>query len=263
MERRGVTENFGGHGDATRLARRFPRGTIEVEPAEPKSDRSEIEHDRMLESEVAEIVHDLKNPLSAITLEAMLLEDKIARGDRSGGVHSIARINRNVAFLDRLVLDLLDVCALAAGHLYLYREPTDLRALLRGVSERLGYGRIALDANDPLTLMIDPLRVERVVANLIDNALKYTPSASDIVLRLTALAEGARVSVIDNGPGIAPSELAYVFHRYRRGAPARTTSGCGLGLYVCKRIVEAHGGQIGVESSVGGGTHFFFDLPAT
>jgi signal transduction histidine kinase len=206
---------------------------------------------------------DVRRPARAITLEAVLLEDKLARGDRTGGIHSIARINRNVAFLDRLVLDLLDVCALAAGRFHLYREPTELRALLGAVSQRLAYGRIALEPGDPVTLTIDPLRVERVVANLIDNALKYTPPSSDIVVQLTGREGGARVSVIDNGPGIAASELAYVFDRYRRAAPTRLKSGCGLGLYVCKRIVEAHGGQIGVESNVGVGSRFFFDLPAT
>ena len=86
-------------------ATRFARGTLEVEVPIIKRavDRTEIDEQRLLEAEVAEIVHDLKNPLSAITLEAVLLEDKLSRGDRTNGLHSIARINHNVAFLDRLV----------------------------------------------------------------------------------------------------------------------------------------------------------------
>jgi len=226
-------------------------------------DRTEVDEQRLLEAEVAEIVHDLKNPLSAITLEAVLLEDKLARGDRTNGLNSIARINHNVAFLDRLVLDLLDVCSFATGHFQLYREPTDLRALLDAVCERSGQGRVVLDSAHPVKLMIDPLRIERVVSNLVDNALKYTPGSSGIVVRLTGYGGGACVSVIDSGPGLAPSELACIFERYRRAGTAGARPGSGLGLYVCKRIVEAHGGQIGVESIVGAGSRFYFELPAS
>ncbi|HEY5928205.1 MAG TPA: HAMP domain-containing sensor histidine kinase [Kofleriaceae bacterium] len=256
------------------MLRRFAHGTLEVEvpivnansdrvSVDANSDRVNVDSERLLETEVAEIVHDLKNPLSAITLEAVLLEDKLARGDRTSGSRSIARINHNVAFLDRLVLDLLDVCALATGHFQLYREPTDLRTLLADVCRRLSPERAVLDASASVTLAVDPLRIERVVANLIDNALKYSSPAASIVVRLTGYGGGACVSVIDTGPGIAASELTYIFDRYRRAASAGRKSGCGLGLYVCKRIVEAHGGQIGVESIKGAGSRFFFELPAS
>lgn len=239
--------------------RRFARGTRELKRIETTC--VAVEAERMLENEVAEIVHDLKNPLYAITLEAALLEDKLQRGDRATGLHSLRRIERNVAFLDRLVLDLLDVCALATGHFQLSREPTDLRALVAGVCHRVTGERVVLDASRPVRAMVDPLRVERVIANLIDNALKYTPASSGIVVRLTECSKRARVSVVDTGPGIAASELAYVFDRYRRAATSGRKSGYGLGLYVCKRIVEAHGGRICVESIQGVGSHFFFELP--
>ncbi len=247
---------------------RFPRGTQELElPVSATANPMPAEQEHLLEEDVAEIVHDLKSPLSAITLEAVLLEDKLLRGDRASGLNSISRINHNVAFLDRLVLDLLDVCSLATGHFQLYREPTELRTLLEQCIDRLVSNadrpRIELDATQSCTMQIDALRIERVVANLLDNALKYTPATSGIVVRLTTYRGGACVSVIDAGPGIAASELSHIFDRYRRGGTSRGRSGCGLGLYVCKKIVEAHGGQIGVESIRGVGSRFFFELPAS
>jgi signal transduction histidine kinase len=247
--------------DTEPMPRRFARGTLELERVEPGPTVVEVE--RMLEAEVAEIVHDLKNPLSSITLEAVMLEDKLVRGDRTGGMRSIARIKDNVAYLDRLTLDLLDVCALATGHFQLYREVTDLRALLADVCRRATPGRVKLDASQSMRVMMDPLRIERVIANLIDNALKYAPGSASIAVRLTGHGGRARVSVIDTGPGIAASELEHIFERYRRATSAGRKSGQGLGLYVCKRIIEAHGGQIGAESSKGVGSHFFFELPAS
>lgn len=221
---------------------------------------------RLLEHDVAEIVHDLKSPLFAITMETVLLDDKLMRGDHRGGRRSLDRINSNVLYLDRLVHDLLDVCALATGNLELVRETTDLRALIEEVLDRVvperHRERVLIDAAEPIKLTIDPLRVERVIANLVDNAIKYAPAPSHIVVRLTRSRSGATISVIDAGPGLEPGELTAIFEPYRRG---RTSSGCagsGLGLFVTKKIVELHGGTIGVESKVGTGTRFHVELPS-
>jgi signal transduction histidine kinase len=239
---------------------RFARGTQELV-------RMTVdERERLIEDDVAEIVHDLKSPLSAITLEAVLLEDKIARGERISSIQAIARINHNVAYLDRLVLDLLDVCSIAAGQLRLCRIATDLSELIERVVTRLvspvHRGRVFVHAEPAVTLMIDELRIERVIANLVENALKYTPVTSEIVVRLAYTHDGVMVSVSDTGPGISPLELPYIFERYRRAQSSRGRMGSGLGLYVCKKIVEAHGGTIGVESDRGSGSRFFFELPA-
>jgi signal transduction histidine kinase len=248
---------------------KFARGTQELEPITDEDALAIVrrEHERLLEEDIADIVHDLKSPLSAIALETMLLDDKIARGDRNGGMKSVDRINRNIVFLDRLVLDLLDVCALSTGHLRLHREQVELRGLLERVIERLVTGaersRVFLDAAHAVTLSIDAVRIERVVANLLDNALKYAPLGSGIVIRVSAYAESACVSIIDAGPGLDELDQKYVFDRYRRAATSHGRTGSGLGLYVSKKIVEAHGGQIGVESVRGAGSRFFFELPAT
>lgn len=238
---------------------RFANGTREIMPIRPSD-----EH--LVEADVADIVHDLKNPLNAIALEAALLDDRIVRNDRHGGRLSLDRINRNVAYLDRLVLDLLDVCACAHGELRLTFETVDVSAVLTQLLDRmLGPAdrlRVRLDARSPVMAVIDPLRIERVVANLVDNALKYSSPASQVVVRLTGYRGGVCVAVIDEGPGIVAEELPYVFERNHRGSSARGSRGCGIGLYVSKRIVEAHGGQLAAESLVGVGSRFFFELPA-
>ena len=248
---------------------KFARGTQELEPITDEAALALVrrEHERLLEEDIADIVHDLKSPLSAIALETMLLDDKLSRGDRNGGMKSVDRINRNIVFLDRLVLDLLDVCALASGDLHLQRDRVELGALIERVIERLVVGadrtRVFLDAAHTVMLSIDTVRIERVVANLLDNALKYAPAGSGIVIRISAYAESACVSIIDAGPGLDDHDQKHVFDRYRRAVTSQGRNGSGLGLYVCKKIIEAHGGQIGVESVRGAGSRFFFELPAT
>jgi PAS domain S-box-containing protein len=218
------------------------------------------------EDDVAQIVHDLKNPLSTIALETCLLDDKLARGNPSDMRDAFARITHNVEFLDRMVQDLLDLCSLDAGRLQLHRRPTELHALLEQIIDRVvptrDRERVSLQPAEPLTTSIDDLRIERVVANLLQNALKYAPRSSRIVVRLAAASDAIRISVSDAGPGIAPAEIGSVFDKFRRASTAGGHEGSGLGLYVSKKIIEAHGGQIGVTSVRGAGSQFFFELPS-
>jgi PAS domain S-box-containing protein len=219
------------------------------------------------QEDVAQIVHDLRNPLSTIGLEARLLDDRLAHGHPSDTRDALARITRNVAFLDRMVQDLLDLCSLDAGRLELHRRPTELRMLLEQVIDRVvptrDRGRVSLRAAEPLTTSIDDLKIERVVANLLQNALKYAPKITGIVVGLAAVKDAIRVSVTDAGPGMTPAETGYAFDKFWRSSTAGSREGSGLGLYVSKKIVEAHGGWIDVTSVQGAGSEFFFELPAT
>jgi PAS domain S-box-containing protein len=219
------------------------------------------------EEEVAQIVHDLKSPLSTIALEAQLLDDKLVRGNPSDMRGTLARITHNVEFLDRMVHDLLDLCSLNVGRLELHRKPTELRTLLEQIIDRVvatrDRGRVFLQAAKPLTTLVDEMRIERVVANLLQNALKYAPQTSNIFVRLAVVDQAVRISVSDAGPGIPPTEIGFVFDKFRRASTAGDKEGSGLGLYVSKKIIEAHGGRIDVTSVRGAGTQFFFELPAT
>lgn len=229
-------------------------------PPVPRDERG------LREDEVSQIVHDLRDPLATIALEAYLLDRKLAHGDHTDGRHTVARIIRNVEFLDRIVQDLLDSCAVSDGCLHICCRPTELRALIERVIDRVvstrDGGRVLLEAPLSVTMSIDDLRIERVIANLIGNALKYTPREGRIVVRLEVGALAARISVTDTGPGLGAADQAHIFDKYRRGASACGREGRGLGLYVSKAIIEAHGGKIGVQSTEGEGSQFYFDLPA-
>jgi PAS domain S-box-containing protein len=218
------------------------------------------------QDDVAQIVHDLKNPLSTIALEACLLDSKIACGTPSGARDAVARITHNVEFLDRMVNDLLDLCSLDAGRLELSRRPTELRLLLEQVIARVvptrDRARVFLHATEPVTTSIDALRIERVIANLLQNALKYAPKITGIVVRLAVENGTIRVSVSDVGPGMTIIESGFVFDKFRRASSAAGHEGSGLGLYVSKKIIEAHGGRIDVTSARGTGSQFYFELPA-
>ena len=216
--------------------------------------------------ELAHVVHDLKNPLSSIALEIELLATTEPHSSDDTLSISIERMRRNVWFLDRLVYNLVDLCSLADDRLGLCRRECDLGSLVAAVVDRVVAARVRqrviVEREEECAAMIDPLRIERVVANLIDNALKYTPANGTIVARTTRDASHCEVSVCDTGPGLSADELATLFEPYRRGRNALGREGTGLGLYVSKRLVEAHGGVIGVESIRGLGTRFFFRLPA-
>ncbi len=215
--------------------------------------------------ELAQIVHDLKSPLSSIALEADLLDARAAFCEGFDAKRSLERIRRNVRFLDRLVYDLMDACTLSNGQFALRRVPCDLANLLASVIERAvphsDRHRVFLDPCVPTEVLADELRIERVVMNLLDNALKYTPVCGGIVVRMSKDDRTAQISISDAGPGLAPGDVSVVFEPYRRAASATGRAGTGLGLYVSKQIVEAHGGSIGVESVRGLGARFYFELP--
>lgn len=220
------------------------------------------------EDDVAQIVHDLKSPLATIALETEMLEVGEAEGiDRALLARVLHRIVLNVSFLDRMISNLLDLCAFDAGRMVLHRSRVELRTLVERVVERAvpsrDRPRIVLRMPTPAVLEIDEYRIERVIANLVQNALKYASPTSHVVISIGVHVPHVRVSVADHGPGIAPDQQAALFGKYRRLEGARLQEGSGLGLYVSKRIVEAHGGQIGVESSEGRGSCFYFELPRT
>ena len=225
----------------------------------------DLERAAVWEERLAQIVHDLTSPLQTIALETHLLDHKIAAGDGDEIRGAAGRISRNVFFLERLVRDLLDTWSTDDRRFEIRRMSTDLRALILRVVDRVvptrDSGRVWVDASSPLTLAIDELRIERVLSNLLHNALKYTPSPGLVGVRLEVTDHHARVAVLDVGPGMTAAEAAYIFEKYRRAAAGIRYEGAGLGLYVSKQIVEAHGGRIWVTSVEGAGSSFFVELP--
>ena len=213
---------------------------------------------------VVNLVHDLKSPLAVIMLEASMLERRIGDSVTADTKRAIKRIERNAEFLDRMVRDLLDTSACEAGKLTLKREPVELATLLRNVVARrssIEVARIQLSLDGHVVASIDGLRIERVVENLVQNALKYTPPGSTIGVSLERRNGRASINVTDSGPGLTTQQAKYVFDKHRRGSNTATYEGSGIGLFASRIIVEAHGGHIGVESVPGHGALFHVELP--
>jgi CheY-like chemotaxis protein/nitrogen-specific signal transduction histidine kinase len=227
--------------------------------------RRELE--RFRDEYVGYISHDLKNPLSVIVLQARLLTRLLAGRTSSDEQRALGVIGESAAFIDHLVRELLEMAYVESDEIVLHREPVELDDLLTSVLERVvattDRDRVRLEIVEPSTIEAEPSRIERVIVNLVQNAIKYSPPGSPIRVRLEAVDDRAVVSVIDAGPGVAPEDRAYVFDKYKRTASAGTKEGLGLGLYISRKIIEAHGGEIGVDGAPGQGATFFIRLPRT
>jgi len=214
------------------------------------------------DDDVASLAHDLKNPLTIIMLETSQIEARLGVRTTPAVQRGLERIAQNAAYIDRLVSDLLDLTQHEAGKLELRLETIDLARLLQDAVGRAvptaDRGRVQLDVRQVLWVNADDTRLERVVSNLVNNALKYCTGV--VTVRLDQRGSHACVSVIDSGPGLTAEESRQIFERYRRASTSQ--QGYGLGLHTSRRIIEAHRGRIGIASQLGRGSRFFFELPA-
>ena len=242
---------------------RFPSGTREIAPFDP-GDLAEEPLGGLDARDVAQLAHDLRMSISEIGLQSDRLRKRLVSSGAREAKLALDRIDSNAAFLEQMTYELLDLCAVASGTLELRCRPTELSALLARVIARVVPSRDTervFVLAPPATVKVDAVRIERVVANLLHNALKYTPEDASIVVALIAKGRHVRISVTDGGPGMTERDASGVFDRYRRAETARGTEGTGLGLYISKKIVEAHGGTIGVTTTCGVGSQFFVELP--
>ncbi len=233
-------------------------------------DISEAKKLERLKSEfIAGVSHELRSPLTIIRGYSQILER--ALGDYEELRYYATTISEESRHLARLVDDLLDFSRIETGRLRLSLEWCDLATIVAETARTYeGYAqrhviRTELPAG-PVTARADPARVRQVLTNLINNAIKYSPEGSPITIRLTTgerqRQQVAQVCVRDQGPGIAPEHQKRIFERFYRVNPSPAGGeGIGLGLAICKAIVEGHGGEIGVVSEVGKGSEFYFILP--
>ena len=216
---------------------------------------------------VGYISHDLKNPLSIITLQARVLNKRLAELGLAEEKHSVEIISQSAAFIDRMVREMLEMSHLESDSVQLQREPAELADFLKAVLERTvstsDRWRVHLEVRHSARAFVDVNRIERVVVNFVQNALKYAGTDSSIAVRLEERDGQAVVSVIDQGPGLSTDEASFVFDKYRRARSAAKRDGLGLGLYISRKIIEAHEGKIGVESAPGRGARFYFTVPRT
>jgi PAS domain S-box-containing protein len=214
------------------------------------------------------VSHELRTPLTVINgcVSTVLTEwDRLPSGEAQQLLRDAALESES---LSHLVENLLELARFQAQQLALYAEPTDVKNLVRDtlnkVKRQAPSHQFVTSIPDELMLMqADPLRIERILYNLLENAAKYSPPGSQIKVSATLEPERLVIGVSDHGKGLGPSEQAKLFAPFWRLEEARPdrARGAGLGLVVCRILVEAHGGEIWVESKAGKGSTFFFTLP--
>ncbi len=229
--------------------------------------------DRMKSEFVAVVSHELRTPLTAIqgSLELVLNEDYFSMQAKMRELLSISQTN--VQRLGLLINDILDFSKIEANKLSLNFESVPVIEVISEVvtsvepmAEQRGVG---LSFTAPETLPVihaDRVRVGQIVTNLVGNALKFTPAGGQVGVTLEAGEDGGILCVVhDTGPGIASEDLGLLFQKFQQldSSLTRRQGGTGLGLVICKGLVEGHGGRIWVESEVGVGSRFIFSLPKT
>ncbi len=221
--------------------------------------------EEMRSSLLSAVSHDLRTPLAAITGAATLLRDdpnKVSADQRTDLVETICEESER---LELLVGNLLDMTRLEAGAMPVRREwvPVDeiIGGALTRVEPRLGARTVTVELAPDLPLVaVDPVLMAQVFINLLENAAKYTPAASPVRIRAAFRDQSVVIDVVDAGPGIPPGDTERVFDKFYRTEGAGP-QGVGLGLAICRGIVEAHGGRISVENVATGGACFRVVLP--
>jgi two-component system OmpR family sensor kinase/two-component system sensor histidine kinase BaeS len=244
-------------GDFRRLARSFNRMAGELERA-----------DQQRRNLTADVAHELRTPLHILQGNLEGIQD----GVYEPTPEHIENMLNETHLLTHLVEDLQTLSLAESGQLALNLEPVDVLEILADV--RTSFGAQAKAAgilleiekvqDDPLVIMADARRLDQVLSNLVVNALRHTPTGGKICLRVDAFKEGIRIQVQDTGEGIPAEQLPYVFDRFWVADRSRSRvsgSGSGLGLAIARQLVQAHGGEISVQSRLGQGTTFAIQLP--
>jgi len=225
-----------------------------------------VETESLRNSLLAGISHDLRTPLAAIVGAASSLAEEPERLAPEARRELARTIYDEGQRMATLANNILDMARLDAGAVTLNRDWYPLEEIVGGVLTRMRARlegrpvRIALPKDAPL-VKLDAVLIEQVLTNLIENALKYTPAATGVEISAEFAPQAATVTVADEGPGIPPGLEEKLFDKFYRASPERAQSGVGLGLTICRAIVEAHGGRIWAENRPSGGAAFRFTLP--
>ncbi len=213
------------------------------------------------------VSHDLRAPLTSVQGQAQLLLKLLERSGQNGRLSQSAEaILTSARRMNSMIQDLVDVARRESGQLEIKRTPTALASTVLDLTRRmagvLDTDRIRVEIPREMpSVWADPDRLDRILTNLLTNALKYSLPGTQV--QLSARRENGEVvvSISDQGPGIPAEEIPRLFQRFYRGSHSRTAEGLGLGLYITRMLVEAHGGRIWVESTPGKGSTFSFTLP--
>ncbi|HHB91479.1 MAG TPA: HAMP domain-containing protein [Anaerolineae bacterium] len=253
-----------GSNEVTDLARTFNLMAQRLQEA----DRKQRELDQMRRNLIAWAGHDLRTPLASIQALVEALADGLVE-DPAMQQRYLRTAQRDIRSLSLLIDDLFDLAQFDAGALELNLQLVDLNDLISDtvnrfteMATRKGVALSGQVVAEPDLVRVDVQKIERVLANLIANAIRHTPAGGEVRVQARRQGSAILVEIIDTGEGIAADDLPHIFDQFYRGEKSRShaTGGSGLGLAIAKRIVEAHGGEIGVESEQGMGARFWFTL---
>ena len=247
---------------ATQFASLFERRKLRDEVAALEDARRLL---ALQEDFIATISHELRTPLGFIKGYSTTLLRKDAEWDESTRHEFLTIIDEEADHLNELIENVLESARLQSNTLPMRFQPVRLDALVRDTTARsqARYKDMVINLNCPMSPAVraDGVRLAQVLENLFSNAAKYAPNAPITISIHPLDGDFYRIRFADAGPGIAPEHLNNLFQRFFR-VPGQGGSGSGLGLFICKKIIEAHGGKLSVESRVGKGTAFLIDLPA-
>lgn len=245
--------------------KRFIRGAVAV----VRDMTEERKLDKLREDFIANVSHELRTPISMLQGYSEAIVDDIAQTDEEK--KEMAKVIYDESLrMGRLVNELLDLARMEAGHILLTVESIEIEPYLsrvigkfHGLAKEKGIDLLVdIDTNEPV-FRFDPDRIEQVLTNLIDNAIRHVPESAAIMISSRMDDRGLYIEVNDQGPGIPEEDLPFLFERFYKADKSRTrgVSGTGLGLAIAKNIIEAHRGIISVKSKLGQGTTFSFFIP--
>ncbi len=218
--------------------------------------------DEMKNTFLEAVSHELRTPLTTILGSALTLEREDVELAGEEGRDLVRRMATNARKLNRLLSDLLDMDRLARGIVDPKHQPTEVAALARRVVDDVEHGgRVKLDL-EPVEVVVDPAKVERIVENLVANAIRHTPAGTEVWVRVRPQGSGVMLTVDDSGPGIPQADRKAIFEPFRQLPGDQPHSpGVGIGLSLVARFAEIHGGRAWVEDRPGGGASFRVYLP--
>jgi len=220
---------------------------------------------------LGDVSHELRTPLTYLQGYTEALLDDIVQDQEERNKY-LNIILEETLRLRRLVDELLDLSNIESGHLDIRKNNVSIESIVEKVSKKVQpicsnkNVELAIDIQEEVPLIVaDEDRIEQVLINLVDNAIRYSPQNSKVLIKVRPSGKGVIVSVKDNGPGIAPDELPFVWERFYKvdKSRERKKSGTGLGLAIVKKIVELHKGRVWAQNCEEGGTEFSFYLPSS
>jgi PAS domain S-box-containing protein len=209
--------------------------------------------------------HELKTPITSLKASLQLLDRIKDKPSTPMLPVLISQANKNLNKVNTLIGDLLDASLANKGQLHINQEMFNVFQLIKECCTDVHLDdkyTLTIEGDEEIEVFADSIRIEQIVINFINNAVKYAPKSPEIRIKIERTPTEVKVAVIDRGPGIPSDKLGRLFDRYYRAdASGSQYTGLGLGLYICSEIIKKHGGRIGVDSKLGNGSAFWFILP--